>query len=750
MIAFLYLRYTLPLFETSAVIQIDRNDEARSMFGLTGSFEEDNFMAKKVELIRSAVFLQRVAEKLPLTESYFEKGTILDYEQFQTSPYRVEFNIKSNSIYGVPIFVEFEDNAKCILRYEREKGKEQKLEIPLTSKAVFPEVDISLTNINYSRLDEERQFLSEKKYYFIINDPDQIIPQIVAKLNVEPLNQAGNTIMIRYQDNCAEKAAAIVNTIAEEFKSYDIEKQAESANKMLEFIDSRMDIIYDTLVKSQEDIIKFKKTYGIDSTATNNLLPSMTSRLNDYQNQLVEIELESNKLQEIEKNIKVSNNSDLTRLIVLTSGSDFRGSISSLLTSLQGMIITREKLLYDLTENSGQIKELDYQIALQKKLITESIEYLNINLNERKKEIEEKIVMYQGKLGVDGDSYNPVDLASLERISKINESYYTQLVNKKAEFQLAKAGYVSQNVILQRSAVPTQPISPIRNTIYIIAIALSLFLGMAIIVVRYVLFNNILSLNDIFKYTEISVIGLVPRYPLKIPVSQLIVDEHPRSLIAEALRSIRTNLQFLNNEIGPKIIAFSSTISGEGKTFVAINLAGVIAFSDKKVVVIDLDLRKPKIHIGFGVDNHKGMSTILSHKTEIDECIKHSSIKNLDFITAGPVPPNPSELIFSQDTDEVLKYLQTKYDFIIIDNPPVGLVTDGIKALSIADYPLYVIKANYSKKYYILDLERMVEDSKIKKISIVLNAAEPVNNTYKYGKKYSSKNKGYGYGYGYG
>ncbi|MBP8042626.1 MAG: polysaccharide biosynthesis tyrosine autokinase, partial [Bacteroidales bacterium] len=702
LIAFLYLRYTLPLFETSAVIQIDRNDEARSMFGLVGSYEEDNFMAKKVELIRSAVFLQRVTEKLPLSESYFEKGTILDYEQFQTSPYRVEYTVKSDAIYGIPISVEFEDNAKCLLKYEIEKGNEQKLEIPLTSKAVFPEIDVSLANINYSRLEEERRFLSDKKYYFIINNPNQIIPQIVSKLHVEPLNQAGNTIMIRYQDNCAEKATAIVNTIAEEFQSYDIEKQAESANKMLEFIESRMDIIYDTLVKSQEDIINFKKSYGIDSVGTSNLLPSLTSRLNDYQNQLVEIELESNKLQEIEKNIKVASNSDLTRLIVLTSGSDFRGSISSLLTSLQGMVITREKLLYDLTENSGQIKELDYQIALQKKLIRESIEYLNINLNERKKEIEEKIALYQGKLGVDGESYNPVDLASLERISKINESYYTQLVNKKAEFQLAKAGYVSQNVILQRSGIPTQPISPIRNTIYIIAVALSLFLGMAIIIVRYVLFNNILSLNDIFKYTDISVIGLVPRYPLKIPVSQLIVDEHPRSLIAEALRSIRTNLQFLNNEIGPKIIAFSSTISGEGKTFVAINLAGVIAFSDKKVVVIDLDLRKPKIHIGFGVDNHKGMSTILSHKTEIDECIKHSAIKNLDFITAGPVPPNPSELIFSQDTDEVLKYLQTKYDFIIIDNPPVGLVTDGIKALSIADYPLYVIKANYSKKYYIL------------------------------------------------
>ena len=225
------------------------------------------------------------------------------------------------------------------------------------------------------------------------------------------------------------------------------------------------------------------------------------------------------------------------------------------------------------------------------------------------------------------------------------------------------------------------------------------------------------------------------------------------------MRAIRTNLQFIDNSEGPKVISITSTVSGEGKTFVGINLAGIIAYSGKKVVVLDLDMRKPKIHKAFSepnniIPNGKGMSEILSGIESYKLCIQKSRVDNIDFITAGTIPPNPSELILSDAMDLLLDELRKEYDYIIIDNPPIGLVTDAMKNLQRADFPIYVFKSNYSKRFYIANLDFLYIDCNIKKMSLVLNGFDFSNI---YGDKYGSKKGygkystyGYGYGYGYG
>lgn len=278
------------------------------------------------------------------------------------------------------------------------------------------------------------------------------------------------------------------------------------------------------------------------------------------------------------------------------------------------------------------------------------------------------------------------------------------------------------------------------------ALAIAFLCSILLVLISYMAHNEITSVAEIVKHvrTSVSVLGVIPRYKKDIPVSQLLVDKNPKSLIAEAFRSIRTNLQFISNDSGAKVVALTSTVSGEGKTFIAINLAGIIAYSGKKVIVLDLDMRKPKIHVGFNVENVKGMSTMLIGKDTIDDCIRHSGLENLHFITAGPIPPNPSELIISRKMDEILSYLKTKYEIVIIDNPPVGLVTDGVSVIQKADYPIYIFRANYSRKNFIENIERLFAESKIQKLAIVLNG---VDNQY---HGYGSYSNGYGYGYGYG
>jgi capsular exopolysaccharide synthesis family protein len=256
-------------------------------------------------------------------------------------------------------------------------------------------------------------------------------------------------------------------------------------------------------------------------------------------------------------------------------------------------------------------------------------------------------------------------------------------------------------------------------------------------------------MNEIFKHLSVPMLGIVPNYRDTIPISQLLVDKKPKSIIAESLRSIRSNLEFLSTSDGPKVLAITSTISGEGKTFVALNLAGIIAFSEKKVIILDLDMRKPKIHVGFGVPNDKGMSTILINRNTIEDCIFKSSLNNLDFITAGPVPPNPSELIISAKMLDVIAELKKKYDLIVIDNPPIGLVTDGIRIIKMADYPVYVFRENFSKRNFVQNVKKLINDNNINNLSIIVNSVDIKRSGYGYSGVYDY-DYGYGYGYGFG
>ncbi|MFW5708293.1 MAG: polysaccharide biosynthesis tyrosine autokinase [Bacteroidota bacterium] len=350
-----------------------------------------------------------------------------------------------------------------------------------------------------------------------------------------------------------------------------------------------------------------------------------------------------------------------------------------------------------------------------------------------------------------GGRYSLIEYSMLQRVHSINERFYNQLVEKKAEYSISKAGYVSQSVILESSRVPGQPISPKPRSIYASSLLAAIFLGLGVFLLKYLFYNEIPSLHDILKYTHAPVIGVIPKYKSEIPPNQLLVLKKPKSLISEALRAIRTNQQFINNDAGPKLVAVTSTISGEGKTFFAMNLAGILAFSNKKVIVIDFDMRKPKIHLGFNVENIKGVSTILSNIDGIDDCIQPSKVKNLDFITAGPVPPNPSELILTPRMDEMINYLKSRYDYVIVDNPPVGIVTDGMKSILMSDYPIYIFKANYSKRMFIQNVNRLISESHINNLSVVLNAVDKEYSSYGYDKGYSYGYYygGYGAGYGY-
>ena len=238
------------------------------------------------------------------------------------------------------------------------------------------------------------------------------------------------------------------------------------------------------------------------------------------------------------------------------------------------------------------------------------------------------------------------------------------------------------------------------------------------------------------KISKLPVIGSIPHFKtVKMQHSKLQVIDFPQSRVSEAFRNVRSNLEFFSPKTNSRLITISSTVGGEGKTFITLNLAGIIALSGKKTIVLDLDMRKPKLHLGFDTTNKFGMSDLLIGKNTIFECTKHSKVEGLDYITAGSTPPNPSELILNKRLEEVIIELKETYDTILIDTPPIGLVTDGISVMQIADIQLYVARSGYTKISMLKEIELIKRNKHFSNLSIILNDV--------------SKGRSYGYsGYG--
>lgn len=251
----------------------------------------------------------------------------------------------------------------------------------------------------------------------------------------------------------------------------------------------------------------------------------------------------------------------------------------------------------------------------------------------------------------------------------------------------------------------------------------------------YLINNKITSLSEIEKIDQVPVLGIVPSSKYLNEVGLHII-EHPKSMVSEAIRTLRTNLDFFNIHANKKVIAISSTVSGEGKSFIAMNLGGVMALSNKKVILLDLDMRKPKNNLSTNLeDRTKGISTILIRKNSWQECLTKTPLENFDYVPSGPHPPNPSELLMNGEFEGLLEDLKKNYDYIILDTPPVGLVTDGIMAMKRSDISIYIFRANYSKKDFLFNLQRIININKFSNITTLLNALP------------NTGEQSYGYGY---
>src|SRR5690606_29832849 len=654
-----------------------------------------NIMSGEIEIIQSKLFLARVLDSLRIDVSYYNKGEILNYEFYGNQPFTVDYTITREAFYDLPIFVDFENRETVRLRVNQDG--------PYVSGKYGEPIDLNGLTVTIHR-DPVYSDESGLNCFFVINSPDVLMRYLMRNLTVEPINFNANTIRISFKDHNPLKAQAVVNGIDSLYLIFSNEQKTQANRQKIVWLTNELKQIEEKMSQYEtyfEDFILTNKTSNLDEELANTI-----RLIHDIDSQRYQLSTRIAGINELLDGLSAG-----TFFVNATQRLYFPQTINDNLDKLGQLQMAFDRLKLSYSEVTFAFREREQEIRALEEQVTRQLTELRDTwmsrlrrLNEQKQRAEQEFALMPDR---------NTEFNKNQRFYKLYEEFYLMLMQSKSEFEIAQAGSIPDFKILSSASISYKPIAPNKPMIMGIGFVLSLVFNIFFIGILYLANNKITRVHELEHLHQVPLLGIIPASHHSNGNS-LHVGGHPKSVATEAFRTLRTNLDFFNPSATTKTIAISSTVSGEGKSFVAMNLGGVTALSGKKVVLLDLDMRKPKHNLPASLNNgHIGISTILIAKNSWEECLVRTDVENLDYLPSGPHPPNPSELLLSKEFGKLLADLKERYDVIILDTPPVGLVTDGIMAMKKADVSIYIFRANYSKKEFLHNLKRIVNINKL-------------------------------------
>lgn len=714
--AYLIIRYTKDLYESESELKLDLKKDATEL-GIKSVVEDQNLnlIAGEIELIRSKIFFNRIIDSLDLDISYYAVGKVLNDEMYKRSPFSITYSLSSKAYYDVPFYFSFKGDQSYTLRVgESGESLEGKLGVPLNLK----DAELIIIKTDYFALDYENEF------FFVINSRASLLDYLSKNIAVEPLNFNANTIRISFRDHNAQKAFDIVNKIDSIYLGYSYEQKNLTNKQKIDWLNNELGQVEEKMESYENYFEAF--TLQNKSNDLNVDLKKTVLLINKIDSQRYELNKRLSELNSLMDDLSAGNYA-----LSFSHQQFLPDYINPKLELLQRMMQEQDKLGLAYNENTFAFRQKDKELTALKNSLFSQLTELKKNWLKSATELGIKKEKLEREFATMPDKNT--QFSKNQRFYKLHEELYLTMMQSKAQFEIAQAGSTPDFKILSPATMPPLPISPKKYMILGIGFVAGIVLNFFFIGILYLLNDRINSVQEIEKSVDAPMLGIIPTsYHTK--KSPFHVIDNPKSMVSESIRTLRSNLDFFFTTGEHKVIAVSSTISGEGKSFLALNLGGVLAMSKKRVALLDLDMRKSKSNLPFEVlDEGKGISTILIKKHEWRDCLIKTSIDNFDYIPSGPHPPNPSELLLNGEFTTLLDELKREYDFVVLDTPPIGLVTDGIMAMKRADLSIYVFRANYSKRDFIRSFQRMVTINKFKNIAIVLNSLPTNSKTYGYG-----------------
>ena len=755
-IGFAINRFLPRIYQTSGTVLIK---EGRSNYDATaimtnmayGNFQNiDNELA----ILKSYSLTDRVVHKMNMEVTYMAKGRVQTFEQYKTAPYTVEFDRSKPQAINLIYYISFLDNGKISLAANTDNYRTYDYILGETSERIDEVVDFKgeyqqgeWIDNGYNRF---RIVLNDlegninpaiRKQYFWLNNYPSLVKQM-SSFSANAVSKMASVASIKMNGNNSRKIVEFVNTLMSEYVMRGLEKKNLVSENTIEFINNELASISESLKDAETDLKDFRTAndlMNLDLQAS-----QIYTNLQALNKERAEMAVNVKIYKRLQDYIKVQIDDPENLAAPSTMGIN-DPLLNRLVNELVTLSQTKATQLLTQTEHHPQIVKLDEQIVTAKKTILETVNNLVLNAEMSLSEIDRRIAKVESESRVLPAKQQ--QLIKYQRNFDFNDDTYKYLMQRRAEAQILRASNTPDNEILDEARLErTSLISPRSAMNYLIALIIG-FLIPALYLFLKDFFNvTINNRKDIEKLTKFPIIGQVAKTDSKNP---LVVVNSPKAPISESFRAIRTNIEYLTQGKSQSTILITGDTQGIGKTFNSINIACIYALYGKKTVLLGFDLRKPKIYQDFGLTNNVGISSYLSNKEPLDNVIQTSSaLPSLDIISAGPIPPNPAELIASDKCTELFEELKKRYDYIIVDTPPLGLVTDAFLLMRHTDVNLFIVRQDVTNKNIFSSVIKDLEDRGIK-VSIVLNGIE-TGKSYGYGKYRYGYGYTYGYGYAYG
>lgn len=735
-LAYVYLKTTLPVYESGASVLIEESGKpsikmedfiAGDLFG-----EQANVATEKGILGSRSVMKQTIAE-LGIGVSYSNTSVFPHIPRYLKHPFVVKVDttvVMPLWLRDVPFSLSYiKDNKfKVSVSATDNSGKR----FDFSQDAIYGQT-LSSDYFKF-RIDSMPYFERKQEYAdyeFTIHDESRQISDMVSRLKIETPDKDATILELTYRDEIPERAADVLNKLCEVYIKRDVQDKTSVASLTLDFVDEQLDQTSKAVGDVEVELQQFKERN--QTVNLNEESKAFLERLNTVDMEKVKTEITLKSLDNILQ--YVSTSADITEMAPSSLGIP-DPLLIELITKYQELQSKRKSLSFGVKGKTTAVSVIDQQIKDTRASLIENIKSIKKNIQASNASLNAELSEYEGKIRKMPEIER--QLLAIQRRFEVNQNIYIYLLQKKAETAIAKASAISDNKVLDNAVIADEPVEPNKKLVLALALLGAILIPLIVIIAIRIFQTTVSSRDELVAMTDIPVVGVIGHVNKS---DNLIVNNSPKSRVAEAFRSVRTNLQYFGSESKNKVIMISSSVGGEGKSFVTMNLASILAMQDHKVIILGMDLRKPKIFQDFNLSNDAGVVSYLVGNGKLADLIKPSGVQNLDIIPAGPVPPNPAELLAKPALGQLLDELGKTYDYIIIDTPPLGIVSDAFLIKNYSHLNIYVVRENYSKKEYIRSLNEMVELGKINNLCLLLNDS-------RLGQRYGYGYGGYGYGYG--
>ena len=725
--------------------------------GLSGLISSSQNIDNELEVLRSKTLVKEVVNQLNLYVSYADQDEFPSKNMYKTSPVIVSLTPQEAEKLSDPMIVEMSLYPQGSLDVGVTIGDKEYQKHFEKLPAVFPMDEGTLAFFQspdslMAKKDttEESSAQNVRRITAKINSPMKVARVYCENLTIEPTSKTTSVAVISLKNSSLQRGQDFINQLLEMYNRNTNNDKNEIAQKTAEFIDERIDIISKELGNTEANLENFKRNAGI-TDLTSEAQIALTGNA-EYEKKRVENRTQISLLEDLRKYIRGNEYEVLPSNVGLQDA-----ALVATIERYNEMLVERKRLLRTSTENNPAIVNLDTSIRAMKSNVQATLDGTLQGMLITKADLDREANRFSRRISdAPGQERQFVSIA---RQQEIKAGLYLMLLQKREENAIALAATANNAKIIDEAIADDIPVSPKRKIIYLIALVLGVGIPVGIIYLIGLTKFRLEGRADVEKLTTVPIVGDIPLTDEKNEKDgSIAVFENQNNLMSETFRNIRTNLQFmLQND--KKVILVTSTVSGEGKSFISANLAISLSLLGKKVVIVGLDIRKPGLNKVFRLSTkEKGITLYLANPdTDLMSLVQPSDVnKNLSILPGGTVPPNPTELLARDGLDKAIEILKKNFDYVILDTAPVGMVTDTLLIGRVADLSVYVCRADYTHKVEYTLINELAEEKKLPNICTVINGVDLKRRKYgyyygygKYGKYYGY-GKRYGYGYGYG